>query len=424
MGQPTPPGKGIRRIVAGYPKGAYGFIGASLMNSIGSALLWPLTTIYVHNVLHRNYGEAGLVLLFQAMAGILGQFFGGSVYHRLGAKRLIVGSLMLSGLAQLALMIAKAWVPYILVMMVNGFLFAITMPAINAFIGFRWPEQRTRLFNGVYVFNNIGVAVGTTLAGILAAFSFNLTFLFDGLSTLGFGVFFYFFIQRLGEEAPMELPTGVPLQSAQATIPQLLRDYRLYAFLAGGALLAMLSTSAWNSGVAPYLNQQGLSPAVYSFLWTVNGLVILVGQPLTSLSNRFLTQSLYSRMVVSAMLYAIGFAYMFVLHVRYMDLIVGMIICTFGEMLMNPTQPALISQTTGRSAPFYLGLVGGCMSLGRLIGPPVFGHLFDAFGVTPILAVSSVATVIAAAAYFGHWVVRKREARSGRSASQPVNVSG
>ncbi|MFH5181571.1 hypothetical protein ACHHV8_02450 [Paenibacillus sp. TAB 01] len=85
-----------------YPKDALYFMAASFMNATGKAILWPLTTLYVHQVLGRSYGEAGLVLLYQALAGILGEFAGGALYHRLGPKRLIIGSMVRAvGAAQL-----------------------------------------------------------------------------------------------------------------------------------------------------------------------------------------------------------------------------------------------------------------------------------------------------------------------------------
>ena len=84
-----------------------------------------------------------------------------------------------------------------------------------------------------------------------------------------------------------------------------------------------------------------------------------------------------------------------------------MIICTFGEMHISPTSPALITQTTGRSAPFYLGVVGGVGNLGRLVGPPLFGNLFDFFGVVPILAVASGASAISTASFFMHRVLNR-----------------
>jgi MFS family permease len=377
----------LKTWVPSYPKESYFLILASLINAVGSAMLWPLTTIYVHNILHRSYGEAGFVLFCQSIASVFGQFTGGSLFHRLGAKKLIVGSLVFAGVAQLTLIVAKDWIPYVAMMTLNGFLSATTMPAVNAFIGFRWKHERYRLFNAVYVCNNAGVAVGTTLAGLLAAVSFNLTFLFDGLTTIGFGVFFFFFLGRmdLGDES--ELSVGAGLRG-ESRVWSLMRNYRMYLFLALGTMMISVTTSAWNSGIAPFLNDEGKSPATYSFLWTINGLIILFGQPLISVLNHFVTKSLYGRLISSALFYTIGFGFMLTEHDKYAFLIVGMMICTFGEMLIAPTNPALITQTTGKSAPFYLGVVGGVGNLGRLIAPPLFGSLFDIFGISPILIIA------------------------------------
>jgi len=397
----------LNSLVAGVPKESFAFIAASLLNAVGSAMLWPLITIYVHNDMHRSYGAAGIVLLLQSGAGILGQFLGGSLYHRIGPKRLIVSSLFLTAVAQLGLILARAWIPYICVMIANGFLVSITMPAVSAFVGFRWPQHRARLYNLIYVSNNMGVAIGTSVAGVLAAISFNLTFLLDGLSTAGFAVFFLIFFNRMNISQEQRMEVGVPRQTSGMGPWPMLQNYRVYLFLAVGSMLVIMSTSAWNTGVAPYLNSQGLSPAVYSFLWTVNGLVIVFGQPFTSLLNRFLTQSMYSRLFASAIFYTVGFSFMLALHANYADLIVGMVVCTFGEMLLSPSMPALISQTTGRSAPFYLGLVGGMGSLGRLAGPPIYGVLFDNFGLRPILVVSTIATLIGAVAFIIHRLLSK-----------------
>jgi MFS family permease len=370
-------------------------------------MLWPLTTIYVHNILHRSYGEAGFVLFCQSLASVFGQFFGGSLFNKLGAKKLIVSSLILSGMAQLTLIVAKDWTPYIIMMTVNGFLNATTMPAVNAFIGFRWQNQRYRLFNAVYVCNNAGVAIGTTLAGLLAAISFNLTFLFDGLTTIAFGVFFFIFLGKMDLSEDDGLSIGAGLRG-ESNVLSLLRDYRLYLFLAIGTMMISVTTSAWNSGIAPFLNDEGKSPAVYSFLWTMNGLVILFGQPFISLLNRFVTKSLYYRLVSSALFYTVGFGFMLAEHKTYSFLIIGMIVATFGEMLIAPTNPALITQTTGRSAPFYLGLVGGVGNLGRLAGPPLFGSLFDSFGISPILLIATAMALCATLLFTLHSGLQKK----------------
>ncbi|MGF9816787.1 MFS transporter [Brevibacillus agri] len=130
--------------------------------------MWPLTTLYVHTILQRSMTEAGFVLMVQSLAGIVGQFVGGTLFHRLGAKRLIVGALLVQGLIQLSIPLTNSWPVYIALMTGLGFTFNLSFPAIQAFIGFRWKEQRRELFNIVYVANNLGMAIGTSLAGVIA----------------------------------------------------------------------------------------------------------------------------------------------------------------------------------------------------------------------------------------------------------------
>ncbi|MDN4094917.1 MFS transporter [Brevibacillus agri] len=99
---------------------------------------------------------------------MVGQFVGGTLFHRLGAKRLIVGALLVQGLIQLSIPLTNSWLVYIALMTGLGFTFNLSFPAIQAFIGFRWKEQRRELFNIVYVANNLGMAIGTSLAGVIA----------------------------------------------------------------------------------------------------------------------------------------------------------------------------------------------------------------------------------------------------------------
>lgn len=371
--------------------------------------MWPLITIYVHNVLHQNYAAAGFVLLLQSGAGVIGQLVGGSLYNKVGPKWLISGSLLLQATAQLALIFARSWWPYVAMMTANGFLFAITMPAVNAFIGFRWKEHRRRLFTVVYVFNNMGVAIGTSLAGLLASVSFSLTFLCNGLSTFLFAVFFLIYVSRVGERSQTDVGLGESQTNAPLTTRGLLRQYRVYVLMTVGALFIWFATSCWNSGIAPFLNERGQGVLGYSWLWTINGVLIVAGQPLISWFNRTWGQSLVHRLVTGTLLYTMAFGWMWRAHGPYIDLVIGMIIGTFGEMLVNPTVPALVTETTGRAAPFYLGVVGGFSNAGRLIGPPLFGWLFDTFGVSPILLIAAVAALLSALSYEMHGFFNARK---------------
>lgn len=396
------------------PKETYAFLVARLFNAMGSAFIWPLTTIYVHNVLHGNYAAAGWVLFGQSLAGALGQFAGGAMYHRLGPMRLIVGSLLLTALAQWSLMLAHSLPPYAVAIAANSFLISATQPALNAFVGTRWKPFSARLFNTMYVMTNIGIAVGTALAGVIASVSFSLTFFLNGLLTMSFAAFMWRFLQRLGpetEDAPID---AMPQIDGSAW--QLFRNYQVYALLSAGTLALNLALAAWNSGVAPYLNQTGHQPDAYSVLWTVNGLLILVGQPVTGWLKRRVAQAPTAQLVASSLLYSAAFTGMAIAHRAYPALVAGMVVATFGEMLNAPTVPELVTRMTGPHAAFYLGLVGAIGNVGSLLGPVVFGHLFDLAGISPILWVAAGACAAATVAFAGHARVVRRLGGTRRAA--------
>lgn len=294
----------------------------------------------------------------------------------------------------LGILLLGNWYLYIGFMIGLGFLFNVSNPAIQAFIGFRWKEQRRELFNIVYVGNNLGMAVGTALAGVIAAISFHFTFLFNSVSTFLFAGFFFFFMRNMSHDELVGSMSEKTEKRSQGSMRLLLR-YQIYLFMALGSTFIFFSTTVWNTGVAPHLTSSGMPLAAYSWLWTINGIVIFAGQPVTSWLKRLVKQNLSSQLVASAIAYGGGFGFMLFFHDNYAAFIIGMIITTFGEMLIAPTVPTFISEKTGESAPFYLGAVGAITSGGRLLGPLFFGQMYDAGGIVPAL---TLATVVSSAA--------------------------
>jgi len=393
-----------------YPKDALYFMAASFMNATGKAILWPLTTLYVHQVLGRSYGEAGLVLLYQALAGILGEFAGGALYHRLGPKRLIIGSMVL----QSALLSSVVWTHdywlFVLLISLNGFMNGIAQPSINAYVGFRWKEHRRKLYNAIYVGNNTGLAIGAALGGLIASISFPLTYMVTSLSTLAFAVFLFFFMQAKQEEESPAAAAAIPGSGGvkrEESVLRHLTHFRIYLFLGLGALFYYISFTLWSNGIAPYLTERGYPLTMYSLLWTINGIVIFAGQPVTGWIKATVAKSLVAQIVMSSLCYALGLGFILGFHQTYIFLAVGMVICTIGEMLLLPAIPTFYSERTGRAAPFFMGLSGGFGNVGRMTGPTIYGNVYDHWGIVPVLLVGTCAAVISLALFLIHASLHK-----------------
>lgn len=213
-----------------YPKEVKVFLIASLVNATGSSLMWPLTTMYVFDELGRSMSQAGFVILIQSLGGIFGQLLGGGLYHRIGVKKLIVGSLLLNAMGLFTLpWINEVWWLFVIMMGLIGLFNSLSLPAIQAFVGFRFADRRGELFNVIYVAQNIGVALGTALSGFLADISYHLSFIMNGITSAAFGGYFFMYLSKVDRE---QGTTYVPAQHKKVKLPEentwyLLRNVRL-----------------------------------------------------------------------------------------------------------------------------------------------------------------------------------------------------
>ncbi|MBW7458531.1 MFS transporter, partial [Paenibacillus sepulcri] len=185
-----------------FPRDALFFLMASFVNSTGKAIMWPLTTLYVHNVMGKSYGEAGLILLYQALASVVGEFIGGNLYYRVGPKTLITAAFTVSSAALFTIAFTHNWPLYMVLVCLLGISNGISMPSMNAYVGFRWKEHRRKLYNVMYVCNNFGLSIGAMVGGLIASISFSFTYMLTGGTTFLFAVFLFFFMK---ESAPADL---------------------------------------------------------------------------------------------------------------------------------------------------------------------------------------------------------------------------
>lgn len=396
-----------------YPKEVKVFLIASLVNATGSALMWPLVAMYVFDELGRSMQEAGFIIAIQSLGGIAGQLLGGSLYHKLGVKRLIVGALAMNALTLFALPAASGnWHMFMVVMGLMGLFNSMAQPAIQAFVGFRFSERRGELFNVIYVANNIGVALGTLLSGYLADLSYMLSFVMNGLTSAIFAVFFFVYLRKVGTGAGQEEPQQ-RIRHREQSGWRLMGNTRIYLYMSLGTLFLLIGNSVWNTGVSPFIISEGWSKSLYSFLWTLNGILIFAAQPLVSLIKRWFAGTATAQMTASAVFYLSGYA-VILLVPSYYGLVLAMVLATLGEMLISPATPAFISDAAGRSAPFYLGISGGIGAAGRVIGPPLMGMLFDSGGLDPTSWLACGMAVLAV----GFFIVHAYVNRSARTLEQ------
>lgn len=351
-------------------------IGATIQVTADS-FLWPLNTIYMHNELGKSLAFAGLILMLNQGAAIVGNLVGGTLFDKISAYKAILMSTGLTLVGAITLSFNHGLLPYSILLVVIGFGSGMTQPVMFAMAGSVWPEGGRRAFNAIYVARNLGVALGASLAGFVADISFDYVFIANASLFAVFFMIVLFTFRPMESERNRRMSTSVIEQYDKVKNKS---AFTSLLILSGGFLIAWLVYSQWQSTIASHTQDLGIPLDKYSLIWAINGALIVAGQPLIKLLvDRVTSQKWHIYMGTGIFLVSFivaSFADDFSMFA------VSMVILTFGEMLIWPAVPTLANNLApkGRTG-FYQGFVNSVAAAGRMTGPFVGGLIVDLYDI-------------------------------------------
>lgn len=366
----------MSKLKSRYPPALIALVLSTVLFVTGFSMLWPLVTLYVHTRLGLPMSWAGAVLLIQSAANLGGNLLGGPLFDSWGGRRSVLLGAGAAALAAFGMAFSHGLYPYLGMTVVLGLGTGLIYPSINAFAAQVWPEGDRAAFNAIYVASNVGVAVGSMVGGLLAEVRFSLAFTVTGVLLVLYAV-----SVLVGMRGPAFMETS--LAERQAEPHQAKRPaadlWRLAPWLlAVGIFLDWTAYVQWQTTVAVHMQVLGFSIARYSLLWTLNGVLILAGQPLVSWFTRRV-QALKLQILLGNALFILSFALLLTAR-SYAAFLGSMALTTFGEMFVWPGVPAAADRMApaGRRG-LYQGIVSGAASTGRAAGPLFGGLLYDRF---------------------------------------------
>ncbi|MDO4903213.1 MAG: MFS transporter [Limosilactobacillus sp.] len=343
---------------------------ASLLNNTGAAFLWPLTTMYVHNYLHETLTTAGVVMLFISICMMAGNYAGGWMFDHWDQYKTAVVGVVISTCAIVALIFQHSWPWFALLMMMNSFGDGINMTVINSYGSLVKHFSSRYVFNYIYMAFNIGVVIGTLAVGVLLPISVVLVFavgsIFYGLLTL---------------VVIFTLNVRVPVTERKAAVKQARgagSHRKIIAFIwliLINYVTVHLSYSLWESVMAVHMTSQGIPFYAYSLLWTLNGILIIIGQPLINKLSPYVKLS--TQIMIGLLIFASSFLLLIFANTIW-AFAIDFTVLTIGEMASFAGLPAWIAQlTTADETGHYQGMLNITMSIGRAIGPLYGGFVID-----------------------------------------------
>ena len=372
------------------PKAVWFLIIGMFINTMGNSFLWPLHTIYMHKHLGQTLTMAGFVLMINAGTGVIGNLLGGYLFDRIGGYKSIMFGIILSMASLLMLTFWHGWPEYIWFVAILGFSGGIIFPSMYALVGSVWPEGGRKAFNAIYLAQNLGVAIGPAVAGLVADHNINNIFLANLLTYVIFLIVAGVYYRKMSV-APN---VNASVLKNNKKIKQKAPFYAMM-IVSIGYMLTWIAYVQWTSTISTHVLDLGITLKEYSLLWTMNGALILVTQPLIKPIINRLEHRIKTQMIIGIVIFMASFVVVSYAE-DYTMFIVAMVVLTLGEVFIWPAVPTLAGQLApkGREG-FYQGIVNSMATIGRMIGPFAGGILVDVYGIQAMFFVFTLLIALA-----------------------------
>jgi MFS family permease len=378
------------------PRSVWIVQGGMLANSIGTGVVLPFVLIYLHDVRGFSFATAGLAVGALGAAGIAMTPIAGTLIDRVGARRMLIWSLVLLACAYaLFPLIRSPWHAFVLLAAAglgNGALW----PSHGTLLVAVTPaERRHAAFALSRLVGNLGLGLGTVAGGLIATTSepstFTVLFVFNGATFLVFA-----FAALLIPTPPRTEPQpGRPTGSYAAV----LRDRPFLAFVAINTVFVAAGYAQLEAALPVFAKHEaGLTESAIGFLFLANVLVVvLVQMPVSRLiEGRRRMRVLALMTVVWASAWIVVGAAGLYLEAAAAALMLGTAVVCFalGECLHGPISGAVAAdlapeELRGR----YMALSSSSFALGFALGPAAAGIVLglSAFALWPVIAAACLA---------------------------------
>jgi predicted MFS family arabinose efflux permease len=388
----------LRRIAAAYraafsglPREVWLLALGCLVNRAGTMVL-PFLSLYLTVRLRFTVAEAGLVLGLWGVGSMLGSYLGGRLADRFGPLAVQVGSLLAVGggflvLSRLEGLAAVAAAVLVVSTVGDAFRPALLVAAST----FSPVAVRTRALALVRLANNLGMAIGPALGGVLAVKHYAWLFAGDAATCWAAALVLWLTLHRVG-------PAGAAAsggRDAAAISPWRDRPYLAFLVLVVGWGIVFMQI--WSTLPLYWRLHYGLGEDAIGLLLALNPAVIVLFEMVLLHAVEHLNP--LRVVALGTVLIGAGFAATpFGRGIAWAVATVG--VWTLGEMLSLP----LTNAVAGHRAPAglsgaYMGAYTLAFSAALVFGPTTGTAVFQAFGGDALWLGAGVLAALLAVAF-------------------------
>lgn len=351
----------VQAAIGGLPRQFWFLWAGMLINRAGSFVL-PMLALYLSRERGFTDQQVGFIVGVYGAGAVLGNQLGGALTDRVGRRATLLLGLCSGAVAMVALGLARSPQSVTASTFALGLLGESYRPAMQAMVADLVPPQhRARAFGLTYWAINLGFATAAALAGLLAKVAFLLLFIGDAATTLAYAAVVLFFLRETR-------PASTPSQPALETLLVPFRDRTFLGFW----LLSFATAAVFMQHIVSLplaMQHDGLSAASFGRVIALNGLLVVLVQPIASpLLSRFPRSGV---LAAGSAVIGLGFGLLAIAdQVGWYAL--SVVIWTLGEIAVLPTAAAVVADLApAHLRGTYQGAQNIAWGLAWAIGPVI-----------------------------------------------------
>ncbi|WP_242121613.1 MDR family MFS transporter [Aestuariivivens sediminicola] len=345
----------------------------TLINRAGTMVI-PFLSLYLTQSLNFSLSDVGWIMSAFGLGSVVGSWLGGRLTDKIGYYKVMVYSLLGTGILFIALQYVSTFIGFclgiFLVMLVADMFRPATFVAMSAYSK---PENKTRSVTLIRLAINLGFSAGPAIGGlIITTLSYKGLFWVDGVTCIIAAIVLINVLNPKSTEVLDDVTVEHP-ESAY-------RDKSFIIFLLAMVLFGVIFLQYFSTMPLYYKDRHLLTELEIGILLGMNGFLIFVFEmPLIKwLENTRRTKT--GLMLIGAVLTALSFL---VLNFTSWAgiLVVGMLLMTFGEMIAFPFSNAFaIERAKKGNQGEYMALYSISFSIAHIIGHNAGMQMTDQLG--------------------------------------------
>jgi len=303
----------------------------TFINRAGTMVL-PFLSKYLKEDLHFSYGQVGWIMVSFGVGSMLGSWLGGKLTDKIGFYRIMIFSLLVSGLMFFGLQLITSFYGLCIGMFLIMLVADMFRPAMFVSLGaYSKPENRVRSLTLVRLAINLGFAAGPALGGlIIMGIGYKGLFWIDGITCI-LSILIFAGLVKEKKKSPYidkKNPDDVLVSSV-------FKDKPFWVFLTITLISGILFFQLFTTIPLYHKEQFNLTEFQTGLLLTLNGvLVFFLEMPLVSYIER---KKINKIKIISYGSIAMAISMFLMLFNNWPGiLIVMMLFMTAGEMFAFP----------------------------------------------------------------------------------------